>query len=408
MKTVNIRKEQERYLAYFMDVKKIIEVNAIGAMILELFFNQDRELDCIVEQIQKEYKISSQEVKNDVRAFFEQMNSELSPKVYNTLEQQQLDRPLGVELEITKNCNLQCRHCFQKHHPNLSMSFEQIASIIEILVSNKIFEIVLIGGEPMTHKNIIDILKLCEKKDLAYSIVTNGTLLNRAIIQEFQKLSRLSVMVSLDGNKLLHDDIRGVGAFKKADWSIRCLVEHGIEVEALCTLNTTNIQCYREVADYCREIGIVCNFNLFKPFWPEQKSLALAPEIYFSAVIDLLKMRQYEKYDIGISNAAIVSELLEIDFRNECRATCSGLAINVQGRMVTCPLLEVAGYYKEQELPIFDADFVQKWQKHSIFKSFREKNIQECQARAMIFSGDAYGYDPYGISAFRKFQESTL
>lgn len=406
MKIVNIREDNKRHLAYFIDVKKIIEVNEIGAMILDLFFNQEIEMDLIAKQIQKKYEIPSQEVVNDIKVFFEQINIEFSPKIYNSIEQQQLCRPLGVEIEITQNCNLQCRHCFQKYHPNLSMSLDKISSIIDILVANKIFEVVLIGGEPMTHKNIMDILRICENKDLAYSIVTNGTLIDKKVVKEFQKLSRLSVMVSLEGNKLMHESIRGVGTFKKVNNVLHSLIEHEIEVEALCTLNAENSRGYREVADYCREIGIVCNFNLFKPFWPEQKNLALDPDIYFSSVIALLKMRQYEGYDIGISNAAIVSELLDVKFRNECRATCSGLAVNVYGKMVTCPLLEVAGYYKNQELPVFDENFVQKWQNHSIFKNFRKNNIKECQARALIFSGDICGKDPYGISEFRQFQKN--
>lgn len=71
--------------------------------------------------------------------------------------------------------------------------------------------------------------------------------------------------------------------------------------------------------------------------------------------------------------------------------------------MVTCPSLVAAGYYKENELPFFDDDFVEKWRNHHTFVSFRNNGLRECQARSFIFSGDVKGHDPYGISAFLKY-----
>jgi len=78
-----------------------------------------------------------------------------------------------------------------------------------------IFEISVIGGEPFYHKRILDILKYCEKREMAMNVVTNGTLLDEAIIGELSKINRLVVIVSLDGQKAIHDQIRGEGIFEK-------------------------------------------------------------------------------------------------------------------------------------------------------------------------------------------------
>jgi len=91
--------------------------------------------------------------------------------------------------------------------------------------------------------------------------------------------------------------------------------------------------------------------------------------------------------------------------RKECRATLSGLTIDVNGYMVPCPFLKLAGYYNKAKLPMFDKNFVQTWKNNYYFRKFRQGNLHECQARAFIFSKDIKGPDPYGIKAFKKYQE---
>lgn len=408
MQAVRIREDDGTYLAYFVDIKKLVGVNKVGAKIIDLFFNQLANIDFIISQVAKEYGVAIKNVSEDIDAFLNQIRIEISPEVYSDVEQGQLVRPLGVELEITNACNLRCIHCFQKYHPGDEMSLKKIISIIETINNNGVFEIAIIGGEPMCHGNIMEILAACEERDLAYSMVTNGTLINHESIKAFREFSRLSVMVSLDGVGLVHESIRGKGTFKKVDRILRGLVDAGVEVETLCTLNAENMSRFREVAEYCRKIGIVCNFNLFKPFWPEQNVLVPEPRAFFATVIELFRMRQFEGYNIGLSNAAIVGDLLGMAHRDECRATRSGFAINVHGQMITCPLLETAGHYKSEEIPIFDEHFIETWQEHPAFNAFRKSGFRECQARALIFSGNVSGNDPYGVSAFHNFRTQSV
>ncbi|MFH1392608.1 MAG: hypothetical protein ABIG90_02955 [bacterium] len=175
-------------------------------------------------------------------------------------------------------------------------------------------------------------------------------------------------------------------------------------VEVIDTLNSVNLSEYREVIKYCQNFDIPCNFSLFKPFKPEHNALIPDPEEIFAIIVDLLSLRSgsdgYKK--IGLSNAAIVADLLELPQRNEYRATLSGLVIDVSGRMITCPSLVEAGYYRGEELPFFDENFLETWRNHEMFMKFRENGFRECQARSYIFSKDIKGYDPYGINAFKK------
>lgn len=404
---VKIREEKDYFLAYFIDSRRIIGVNEMGAKILDLLFNKEKKIEEIAKSVASGYDIPTFEVKADILEFIKHVKEEVSPEKFSIVEQEQLTMPLGVELEITTACNLRCKHCFQKDYSNNFLETEKAIEIIKKLTDNNVFEISLIGGEPFKHSGIMEILEFCKEKELAITIVTNGTLLDQEIINQLAEIPRLTLVISLDGTREIHDLIRGNNVFDKVESVLKQVVLKGMAVEVTCTLNAINIGHYREVVEYCERLDIPCNFNLFKPFKKEQENLIPAPDVFFGVIVDLLEMRHNKGSKIGLSNAAIVTELLGLPTRNECRATLSGLVIDVNGKMVTCPLLAATGYYEGEELPAFDDNFLKTWKENKIFNDFRKNGLKECQARSYIFSGDVKGYDSYGITAFREYLQKN-
>ena len=400
---VKIRKEKNCYLVYFIDSRRIVGVNKIGSVILDLLFNQEKNAEEIASIVSSDYQIPVLEIKSDVVEFLTQIKKEVHPDGFNVIEQEQLEVPLGVELEITTSCNLCCEHCFQEHHDGVNMPTEKAVSIINQLADNQVYEVSIIGGEPFRHEGLMEILECCQNREMAINLVTNTTLIDKEAIEKLARINRLVIIVSLDGTQETHDYIRGKGVFKKVDSVLRQLYAKDIAVEVTCTLNSVNLPIYRKVIEYCKCLDIPCNFNLFKPFKLEHKKLIPDPNTFFEVVADLLRLRHEKGYKIGLSNAAIVTELLGMSPRNECRATRSGMVIDVNGRMITCPSLVAAGYYKDDELPFFDDNFMETWRNHETFARFRQNGLKECQARSFIFSEDVHGRDPYGITAFREY-----
>ncbi len=403
---VKIRKEKSRYLAYFIDSRRIVGVNEIGSIILYMLFNQGKDAEEIANVIAEDYQISLLQVRTDVVEFLAQIREEVHPDGFNVIEQEQLEVPLGIELEITTSCNLGCRHCFQEHHDGMHMPTEKAISIIGKLADYQVCEVSLIGGEPFRHESLMEILEYCQSRDMAINLVTNATLIDGEIVKRLTRINRLVVIVSLDGMEEIHDYIRGKGVFSKVDAVLKELRVNGIAVEVTFTLNSVNIPIYRDVIEYCESLNIPCNFNLFKPFRPEHEELIPDPNTFFEIVADLFRLRRDKGYKIGLSNAAIVAELLGLPPRNECRATRSGMVIDVNGRMVTCPSLNAACYYEVGELPFFDDNFMETWQNHEAFVNFRQNGLRECQARSFIFNKDVHGRDPYGVDAFREYWQS--
>jgi MoaA/NifB/PqqE/SkfB family radical SAM enzyme len=400
-----IRKEDDQFLVYFLESRRMIGINQIGAEIIDLYFNKGLEEALVAKELAKRYAVPFEKALQDVKSFLRIIAEELQPTAFNNTEQTRVSAPIGVELEITTSCNLRCKHCLQSDYGRLFMGIEKYRWIIDTLVDAGVFEVSIIGGEPFSHPQAYDMIRYAHNGGLAVGLTTNGSLITDEEMDRMADMENLSIAVSIDGIEQDHDYIRGKGVFAMVDRTIQNMIKVGIEVEAMFTITSYNIGKYMAVVEYCKELGIVCNFNLFKPFKASHSTLVPDPSKFFEVVMELFAMRQSRNYKIGLSNAAIVSHLLGLPARDECRAGQSGLVIDVRGCMLTCPSLLYCGYYKDTDFPPFDENFVETWKTHPLFTEFKKNGLSGCQARSLIFSGDVRKGDPYDLTAFKVFLE---
>ncbi|MGP1608449.1 MAG: radical SAM protein [Clostridium sp.] len=407
MKHIRIIKIEKDYLVYFLNSRVTIHLNEIGAKICNWIYNENLTKKEVLKKLSYEYLDKSiEDIEKILNKFLNELYSELSNTNINLLEEIQLTEPLGVELEITTACNLRCKHCFQGEYLEEYLSYPDFKEIIDLLYSNNICEINLVGGEVFKHRDILKMIKYINKKGLAQTIITNGTLINEKTLEELTKINNLRILVSVDGTKELHDKIRGRGQFDLIIPKIKLMKSKNINIEMLCTLNALNSDYINEIINMSEEIEVPINFNLFKPFTKTQTELILDPIKYFKIVEKLVDLRINKKKKIGISNASLCAYILGEKSKNECTATLAGLVINHKKKMITCPYLIEAGYYNEKDLPDFDKNFLKNWKNSKIFKEFRNNGQKECQVRSLIFSGDVKGYDPYGIEAYKIYKKS--
>ena len=142
-------------------------------------------------------------------------------------------------LNVTDNCNLNCKYCFVQQQPHY-MSLETAKKAVDFIYNNlqKKINLGLIdidskailtffGGEPMLcYKTIIvPIVKYCNKKypnKFNFGITTNGTLLNKTKIK-FLKQNNFNILLSLDGTKETQDFNRSC---KAKESSYKLITKH--------------------------------------------------------------------------------------------------------------------------------------------------------------------------------------
>jgi radical SAM protein with 4Fe4S-binding SPASM domain len=153
----------------------------------------------------------------------------------------QLSSPLFMVWEITKKCNLHCRHCSNADLTRADLGLTAIFKIIEILKREQIFHVILSGGEPLLRDDIFTIFQKLNAEEISFDVCTNGTILNTTLVKKLKKSNPRRVYISLDGLESAHDTIRGKGSFQKALRGLRLLKKYELNVGIIFTLMKTNL-----------------------------------------------------------------------------------------------------------------------------------------------------------------------
>ena len=150
-----------------------------------------------------------------------------------TVTQWAADRliPLNAQIEITRYCNLSCRHCYLPEHPKLMMDAALVRTILAQLRDAGCLFLTLTGGEPLLHKNITDIIKEAIKSyGFSVSIYTNGTCGIKKSIDLLAEFPIREVHVSMYSlNPKQHDEITGIeGSHQRTVDFVKALRRRGV------------------------------------------------------------------------------------------------------------------------------------------------------------------------------------
>lgn len=123
--------------------------------------------------------------------------------------------PKNVFIGIINACNLNCIYCWN-HSPLKEMDpnfysqfnkqiieFNKFKSIIDELEQLKVTQIGIGGGgEPFAHPNIVDMIKYVKDKNIKLVVLTNGTLLNRKIIDNIVESKLDEILINISAGSL--------------------------------------------------------------------------------------------------------------------------------------------------------------------------------------------------------------
>ncbi|MBF6126601.1 radical SAM protein [Nocardia brasiliensis] len=164
--------------------------------------------------------------------------------------------------ELTRFCNLACRHCCTGSSPAISMADDvptaaAIASLRQ-LEDSGVRELYLTGGEPLARRDFIELLEAAgTAKDLSVFVATNGTFIRDRHITAFRSAGVCSITISMDGHDAeSHDAIRGPGAFQKAEKGIRRCVEARLPVRLSHMITPTNLANVRRFCQLAVDLGV--------------------------------------------------------------------------------------------------------------------------------------------------------
>ena len=110
--------------------------------------------------------------------------------------------PIEAQLIVTRRCNLSCGYCNEYDHHSPPIPLQTLQQRIDALHRLGVVNISLLGGEPLLHPHIADIVAYANRR-AQVSITTNGYLLSETLIDKLNRAGLANMQISIDA---LHPD----------------------------------------------------------------------------------------------------------------------------------------------------------------------------------------------------------
>ncbi len=105
--------------------------------------------------------------------------------------------PLDAQLIITRRCNLSCGYCSEYDNFSQPVPLDEVKRRIDVLHRLGAANITLLGGEPLMHPDVAEIVAYAARKSNV-SLVTNGFLLRNGTIEALNQAGLNNLTVSVD------------------------------------------------------------------------------------------------------------------------------------------------------------------------------------------------------------------
>ena len=186
--------------------------------------------------------------------------------------------PDHLMLEPTQRCNLNCGMCWRGSKQVAAGSELPLERYLSFVQANPgIRKVTLIGGEPFAREDTPELIRRLDET-VNVVVCTNGTHLGEngwSILSSCRHI--LSICISLDGPREIHEAIRGVpGCFEQTTATIRALAPY-IPVTANCVLQDRNMDALDPLVDLCAELGVrKLKLEMERIYTPERVRAAAA------------------------------------------------------------------------------------------------------------------------------------
>src|SRR4026208_275766 len=120
---------------------------------------------------------------------------------YNVLEsgKRRVDRkPRQGSLYVTDQCNLDCAYCTEYDNSRPHPSIDDLKKWVRKIRELGTMRIALVGGEPLVHPDIVELVRYCRELGFATSLTTNGFLLTRKLVKQMEDAGLQVMQISVD------------------------------------------------------------------------------------------------------------------------------------------------------------------------------------------------------------------
>ncbi|MFG6347710.1 MAG: radical SAM protein [Lachnospiraceae bacterium] len=337
---------------------------------------------------------------------------------------------LSIMLITTRQCNLRCVYCYEKHE-NLDMSldvYNSIALYIEKSLIEKKYtsvNITLFGGEPfIEYENVVNFLenvnRICGKYNVPFGAgaTSNGVLITPGRFDRLYSLGVTYYQITIDGLSDTHNLYRqsadGSGSFNKIIENLKYMASTDYDFEVTIRTNF-NKEVFKRAKEFYQFIAT--NFDQrFHVYYEGIKKLGGSNDSELN-VLDKnevsessVDIAEYIR-ELGLKNDVI--DEMTLPFNRICYATKhNDFIIDYDGSVLKCTLSlddglnKIGRIYKDGTMEIDDYKHA-KWVGK---KSQLQEQCKKCKVLPLCYGGRCVNGMVHGGSfeCDRNMQEQEL
>ena len=337
-----------------------------------------------------------------VRYLREYMMDELSPAYDRTYVP---SKPLDVICEITYICNLACPTCFRwtskpDEHELTTEEWKGVIRKLKAWLGS--FNLTFTGGEPFLRKDLLEIFKFATDNGIVTGVVSNGSLIDKALAKEIVASGLDGLCLSLNSLKRhIHNETRGTnGSFDEVMTAIENMkeVKKGMRLSLSTTVVRENIGELVDMVKWTKATGL---YGIhFQPIMPASllptydkdgqfkqvtvgkpyKNLLKREEVIDDKGVDAVFERLSAMAEEGYPIISSVGHLKEMGkylknptnpelLEKVCQVGVKNLNIDPFGNVRLCSIMEVVGNMKDSPDQIW----------RSVKASNQRENIRTCE-----------------------------
>jgi radical SAM protein with 4Fe4S-binding SPASM domain len=168
-------------------------------------------------------------------------------------------RPIYAVWEITLACDLACRHCGSRAgraRPD-ELTTAEALDLVAQMAKLGVKEVTLIGGEAYLRPDWLEIVRALRHAGIPASMTTGGRGVTPELVRRAREAGLRGVNVSIDGDEVVHDRLRGVaGSYRAATDALRAVNEGGLRPACNTQINRLSAPVLEGVLETIASIGI--------------------------------------------------------------------------------------------------------------------------------------------------------
>jgi AdoMet-dependent heme synthase len=333
--------------------------------------------------------------------------------------------PRLVAWEVTRACDLACRHCravAQPHaDPRQLATAEALRLVDDIAAFRQPVILILTGGDPLKRPDIFSIAERATRAGLRVVMSPSGTQVTPASVAELKRVGVQRISVSLDGSTAgLHDGFRRVaGAFEQAQASLAYAREGGLPFQINTTVTRHNRHDLPEMLRLAADLGaITWDIFMLVPTGRGTLQMEITPEEYEETLRFVHEVSQTAPIQVKMTCAPHYKRLQVQErrsagkrapaysphgFSRGCMAGFGFCFVSHIGEVGGC------GYLPLLAGSVRQAPLTEIYRESSLFKILRDANLLQgrcgiceyrmlcggCRARALGATGNYLDEEPF-------------